>query len=370
MSTWIDTAEAALRGEAPEGGEAVPVVTPPVLDGTGTRGVIAPFMAAFFGAAAYLQEQRSGPFDPIALGLRVLALSMTARTIVLGRHLWQRLQIRLAARNYGLALTDGGLLLRTPTADLALAREDILAVKERGDWRKRGGSRWNEVYLITRPRSGRAYVTLPPVFDQTTGVLAERLMRWLGPVEGPEDYEPPPPTELPSKVFEQAAAGDASQDLTVIRHGAAWLRRGPYVTVLVGIAILDGFVRLPAESRDQVGPMAPGLIVFSLLVVPILWALLIRYDIAPRRGLSLVLTPGEMLMRTRQGVHVVRWKNLDSLKLDSKRRWSLLYGQHESRSLVIARSNADTITYLESFLGAPVEVVIALCNAYRKGLLP
>lgn len=370
MSHWIQDAEAALAGQKSPDVDTVPVVKPPLIDADATRALIAPFLAAFFGAAAYFQEQRTGqPFDPIAMGLRVLAMAMLVRTFVLGFGFWRRLKLSMASAGYGLVLTDEGLLLRRPDGDVVVPKADVLAVKERGEWSGRSGGRWNDVYVITRPSSGRAYLSLPPIFDRSTGVLAERLMRWRGVVKAPEDYEPPAPSELPSKLFDQAASGDAAPDITVIRHGSAWLRRAPYATMLLGLAILDGFLRLPEAKRAAVGALVPGIIVFALLIVPVLWAIMIRYDIKPRKGVSLVLTPAEMLMRTREGVHVVRWQKLEQLRVESKRSWSLLHGQHEVRSLAIHRSDGDSISYLESFLGAPVEVVIALCDALRKGQL-
>ena len=107
------------------------------------------------------------------------------------------------AQRYKLALADDGLLLRTPEADFAVAKEDVLDVREHGAWGERSGRRWADVYIVTRPSSGRTHLALPPVFTLTPGVLAERLMRWRGAIEVPgSGAREPEPAALPSKIFD------------------------------------------------------------------------------------------------------------------------------------------------------------------------
>jgi hypothetical protein len=178
------------------------------------------------------------------------------------------------------------------------------------------------------------------------------------------------PAELASKVFDAAAAGEQPTGGIVIKHGKAWLQRGPYATILMGVIVLDAFLRMPDGAREHIGWVAISMILFALGVVPLVWFLATRHDIAPRKGIALVLTPAEMLMRTRAGVHRVRWSQVDKLEITSRRMWSILRGQHEARALVIYRKNDDSITYIEAFLGAPAEVVQALCDGYRRQLLP
>jgi hypothetical protein len=55
----------------------------------------------------------------------------------------------------------------------------------------------------------------------------------------------------------------------------------------------------------------------------------------------------------------------------------VLLGSHPQRALMIRRKPSktgteedNTITYVEEFLGAPAEVVMSLCDGYRKGVLP
>jgi hypothetical protein len=66
----------------------------------------------------------------------------------------------------------------------------------------------------------------------------------------------------------------------------------------------------------------------------------------------------------------VPWKQVTRVEIASRTAWSILFGAHESRSLVIHRKGDDPISYAEPFLGAPAEVVAALCEGYRKSMLP
>jgi hypothetical protein len=279
-------------------------------------------------------------------------------------------------------------LYRTPDMDLALPREDILEVRERGRWRDRGGRRFADVYVVTQPRSGRLFVALPPVFERTPGVLAERLMRWLGAPEPADSdaeaeadaqqtaVDPQPtatdsstPQPLASELWERVAQGERPAGVTAIQHGSAWLQRGPYASVLLGLAVLEGFVRLPAATREKVDVTVPLVLVAALIVVPIGWLLITRTQLKARRGLAAILTPTELLLRTRAGVLRVAWKSVQRIEIDSRAAWSLLLGAHEARTLIVRRKSAPPLQYHESFIGVPLEVLTALCDAYRKSRL-
>jgi len=390
---WIERAEAALAGGGDDGTDVIGTRKPPVLDAEGIKAVMAPFFAALFYLAGYFMEQELGysPMYPGVLLVWLIALGFTARTAILGATLLVRFGVYRNAARYGLALTDDGLLYRSPAGDVAVPRAAILEIRERGEWRKRTAARrYAPVYVVTQPQSGRTHVELPPLFDESPTRLAERLQRWQGELDTQADYEPPGASELPSKLFDAAATGELATGVTAIKHGNGWLRRGPYATVLMGTALANGFFRLPQQTQETVGLIAPGIILFALLGVPILWFIATSFDIAPRKGLSVVLTPAELIMRTRTGVHVVKWRELRHVEIKAGSGWSILQGQHESRALVFHRKcgdckgtglrsevqckrcdgsgrDMDYISYVEVFLGAPAEVVYALVAAYRTG---
>lgn len=371
--SWVADAEAALRGESVDGVEVVPRHRPPLIDAFARRALLTPFIAAFLWAAVVFREAQRQPLEPVALVLRLLALALTVRALLVVAQLGQRLLTSLRRERYGLALTEHGLLFRTPETDHAIPRQDVIDVREPGHWRERGGARWAEVYLVTRPSAGRSHLSLPPVLDATPGVLCERLMRWRGVLAArpaTEALEPTRPTELPSKLFDDAARGQLPVGVVALRHGRAWLQRAPHATVLLGVVLLDGYLRLPPQMRAQLGVLVPAVIALCLFVVPLGWLALMRADMAPRKGLSFVLTPAELMLRTRAGVLRVPWDELGKLEIVSRTGWSIVAGAHDSRTLILNRKDEPPIHYAEAFLGAPADVVMALCEAYKKGLLP
>jgi hypothetical protein len=383
--SWVERAEAALQGpsgaaaieraagasasEPDDDVEVLPGRRPSLLDAFGRRALAAPFLAALLWAAAIFRENLNHPLEPISLAFRLLALAMTVRAIVFAVVLVRRLRVILARDRYRLVLTDEGLLMRTPVADFAVAKADIVDIREPGDWQERGGARWADVFVVTRPESGRTHLALPPLFERTPGTLAERLMRWRGVVEPAHAQPERAQTELPSKLFDAAVEGRTTPGVAVIPQGRAWLQRAPFATVLLGCALLEGFLRLPAEARERVGMTAP-LVISLCLVAPIAWWLLTRRSMAARKGIALLLTPAELLFRTRSGVHRVPWSHVAKLHIASRTVWTILQGSHPARSLLIERKEAEPIQYSEAFMGVPLEVVVALGDGYRKGVLP
>lgn len=331
MTTWVSRAEEALGGRAP-GAEDTVVLRgqrPVLLDAEGMRAAAAPLLAAVVWASAAFVEMRAGTsVDPIALGLRVVALGMTLRVQVLG-------------------------------------------VAERGRWQERAsGRRYAEVYVVTDPESGRTHLALPPIFEDTPGRLAERLMRWRGGWEEREGYEHPPPHELASKVYDEAAEGRPMPGATAVRHGRGWIAKGPYIVVLIAAAAADGIARGGPAVWSAIDPAVGGGLFLVLVAVLARWLWMERRDIAPQKGLSMVLTPSELLIRTRGGMLRTRWRDLADASVASKRAWSVLEGMHEARQLVLSRRGEGPIRYDEPYLGLPVEVAQILVEAYRTGRVP
>jgi hypothetical protein len=368
--SFVERAESAMRGAAEEGVTLLSHGRPAVLDANGRKALIVPLVAAFFWAAAIFREGLTHPLDPLALLLRLFALSATLRGLLALRLLLGRLRELGRLRSYQLALCDEGLLLRTPTTDYALAKEDVIDIREHGAWQEHGARRWSDVYLITRPASGRLYLAVPPMFMHTPGVLAETLMRWRGVVAADPNAPERKPLELPSKLFDAIVAGERPDGVAVIEQGRGFLRRGPYATVLLGIAVLEGFLRTPPAVRGQLGLTTPIVAGLCLVLVPLLWLVLTRRSIAARKGIALVLAPAELLMRIPSGVLRVPYPDIARLEVKARTVWSILDGASQMRSLLIHRKSEGAINYAEAFLGVPAEVALALCDGYRKGVLP
>ncbi|MBN1653422.1 MAG: hypothetical protein JXA30_06565 [Deltaproteobacteria bacterium] len=371
MTNWIEEAESALDGNPSQMAEVLPNFRPPLFDLQGVQAITSPVLAIFFWAVEILRENLSDhPLDPLALLLRLIALAFTLRAVLMGKMLWSRFRAWSAYRRYGLALTDYGLVLRTPACDLVVDRNDIVGIREQGYVFRPRGRRWRDVYVITRPQSGRHYLAIPPFFESTSTLLAEKLTRWLGVPSHPTNPIHPKPGTSISGLYNKIASGERPEGITVIRNSSSWIKLGPYATVLLGVAILYGYLRLPVDAWGRISPLAPLVLVLTLVVVPSAWGWLTWQNIKPRRGIALLLTPAEMVMRAKQQLLRVRWSNLLRVDIDLKSVWSVLEGVNENKTLVILRRNEPEIRYREIFLDEPLEVVLVLIEAYRKGLLP
>jgi hypothetical protein len=370
MGNWIERGEAAMRGETVDGVELVGAHAASMLDAAGRSALVAPLFAAFMWAAVAFRERVGQPLDPVTLALRLLALALSVRACVLGAMLFGRARTYLQRRRYQLALCDEGLLLRTPRADFAVPKQEIVEIRERGLWQEQSANRWADVYLVTKPESGRTHLTIPPLFERTPGALAERLMRWRGPGSESDPAAEPEPVALASKLFDEVARGATPAGVAVIKLGRGWLRRGPFATVLLGLALLTGLFRLSEPLRARVSTIAELVIVLCVVLVPGLWLVLARRRMAPLKGIALLLTPAEALLRRESGVQRTRWSDVAKVEVSTRRAWSILTGPYEARSLTFTLKDHDAIRYAEGLLSVPAEVVAALSEAYRKGVLP
>ncbi|MCB9591325.1 MAG: hypothetical protein H6719_01225 [Sandaracinaceae bacterium] len=372
-SSWVRRAEQALTtGSArSEDDTLVSVHRPPLVDVEGTKAILAPVLAAIVWAAAIFREMVThSSLDPIGMILRLIALGLTLRVLLLGGQFFERLRVWLATSRYGLVLTPEGLLYRTPSHDIAIPRDRVMGVMEKGQWQQRkAGRRWSEVFVVVDPALGRTHLALPPVFDETPGRLAERLMRWRGapPEEREVDAAPAP---MASRVYDQAVAGLSEPGTAVVHHDLGWLKKGPYALLLVAGIAVDAMARGGSAVWDALDPWMAAVFFMVLLAVPARWFWTTRREVSPRKGLTMVLHPAEVLIRTDKGILRSRYKELLKVSIDGKTKWSVLEGAHEARQLVLQRKHAPAIRYDEPYLGIPVEVGKLLIDAYRAGWLP
>lgn len=379
---WVATARGLrdARADVPKGWQRIAGSIPPVLDGDGVRGLVAPLVAAVAWLGAAFREvavtaadpSADASLDPLALFMRLFGIGLSVRAAILFAGLIGRLRVGFSARSSYLVLAPEGLFAMLGRTEVALARREIVGIVEPGAWHgRRTGRRWAPVYVVGSSAE-RVFLALPPIFEASPGILAELLMRWRGVIEEPETPQFPEPPRLASKTYDDAARGMTEPGTLVVRHGDGWLRRGPYAALLLAVAVADGFLRADVGELS-LGPVpalaVPALALVVAAAVPIGWVLLTRREIAPRRGIALVLTPAELLLRARSGVVRTAWPNLLRVTLDSRLAWSVLEGVHRARSLVLKRRGADPVTYDEAFLGVPAEVAQTLLDAYRRGVL-
>lgn len=365
---WVDRARAALDGKDEPSVDLVPVHRPPIVDrGLATALATLLLGAACLGIAVWRELETGNPFDRLAMPLRFVAVVALLRGLVGAAPLLGRLRLSRARTRYGVAVCDEGLVVRTPDGERVVARDEVAGVVEPGDWGKRASvRRFVSVYLLVEPdTAGRALVELPPIFEDTPGILAERLMRWRGPAE-PRPPVEPAAKRLASVVYDDAARGKPAAGVAVVHHGSGWLRRGPYAALLFALVFAEAALRLPAEV--SLGAL-PVVALAVCVAIPLTWIGLTWRHVAPRKGLALVLTPTEALLRTRAGVLRAAWTDVPSMSVESVTGWSLLEGRSETRKLRLDRVDAPPIRYDEAFLGVPAEVALALAEAYRKRTL-
>ena len=105
------------------------------------------------------------------------------------------------------------------------------------------------------------------------------------------------------------------------------------------------------------------------MLVPLGWLVLALRHVAPRKGLALVLTPAELMLRTRAGVLAIPWPDLVKVSVAERPSFSVLLGLHTARALVLTRRDAPSVRYDEEYLGLPAYVVAAIADAHRRGLM-
>lgn len=338
---------------------------PPLLRGEGWRGVVYPLAALALAWLAFDRESAmKAALDPMALGLRAVAIALALRSLPAMAALGRRLKLAMTAGRHELRLSDDALVWTSPEGERRLAREAIVRVHV-GD----GHLRLPRVWLVHRPEAGRALTGLPPIFDESEEALAERIQRWRGLVEPPETVDYPKPAREGSRVYDAAAEGTVGEGMAVIRHGLGWLRRMPFAAVLAAAVFLDGAFRTPALDLGYLG-LLPIVGVVVCASVPLGWIVIALRHVRPRRGLALVATPAEILMRTREGILRASWAHLEGITIDAEPALTVLEGWTRRRRVILKRDgDRHPIRYDEAFLGAPADAVVVLLESYRSGLL-
>ena len=308
-------------------------------------------LAIVFAGSAVLRELAlDNPLDPLAMALRLLTAAALLRGVMGSVDLARSRRIVHRASAQQLELADDALVWTHPSGRVRIPRETIWNVCETD-----GGVR-----LIVQPDAGNAIVALPPIFDASPALLAARIRRWRGRATVPSADV----VRLASKAYDAAATGEIGENMAVVRHGWGWLRRGPFLALLFALVFLDGSLRLPPGTSLGLLPMA-GLIACGF--VPLAWLWSAVRDISPRKGLAMVVTPAEVIMRTRGGVLRATFRRVTEVTIESSPTWSLLDGAKPHRKLAIGRKNDHPIRYDEAYLGVSAEVAKALLDGFRSG---
>lgn len=338
---------------------------PPLLCGEGWRGLVYPLLVAVLMWLAIDRESSmKAALNPLALGLRAIAIGFALRSLPALAALGRRLRLAAAADQHRLRLESDALVWTGPEGERRIARTDLVRV-HLGD----GHVQLPRVWLVHRPVEGTALTGLPPIFDTSEAALAKRIEAWRGPVEVPDEVAFPKPAREGSKVYDAAAEGKVGERMAVVRHGIGWLRRMPFAAVLAAAVFLDGAFRTPALDLGYLG-LLPIVGVVVCAAIPLGWIVVALRHVRPRRGLALVATPAEILMRTREGILRASWAHLEGIGLREEPALTVLEGWTRRRRVILKRDgDRHPIRYDEAFLGAPADAVVALLDAYRTGLL-
>jgi hypothetical protein len=151
-----------------------------------------------------------------------------------------------------------------------------------------------------------------------------------------------------------------------IHHGCGWLTRGPYITALLGLALVLRWLQFDEQTAWLIGPEMIYIVFFGTLMVPLAWILLTLRELRPRKNLAFVLTDEALLIRTRRGVLDTPLGRLGTPRIDERIAWSAIRGVHRERTLILPRADDSPIRYEEAFLGVPAEVALILLTTKRR----
>ncbi|MCS6858380.1 MAG: hypothetical protein NZM37_11760 [Sandaracinaceae bacterium] len=365
LPPWLkESLEAIEKGEPlGEGAELFRARFPPILEGEGSRGLTLPLLAAVAWLGAHLREELSSAFDAIALLMRFLAWMLSVQAFfafvrLLGRFRKVSRRAWLLIHPEGLACFDGQNLA-------FLSAKSILGIAQSSHWsERRAGRRWEEIFAVGLDPQLKI-IAIPPLFGDSAMALAEALMRrFPSPPERPIPL--PDPQRPASLIYERAKKGMEPQALP-IPLSRFWWRRGPYTAMLLALALLEPLAR---GATSPIPPISMLFIAGLSIMAPLLWFLTQFRSLSPRMGLACVLTPAELLWRSRAGIHRLPWKNVEEVSIST--RWAFLAteGLHRQQALLIKTREDFSLRFDESVVGIPLDAFELLIQSLRAGLRP
>ncbi len=372
---WVRRCRAAALGAPPSNEEGLDVFRgrwPRALLYETVRVLLTVTLSATAAAMAFFRWHTHGP-DALALLAELVALAAALRTVAAVFRWGCRVRDALRATRWALVCCPQGLWVHTPAGEWHAPREALLDARAEGTWARRAGpDRWSTLWLLFRPDAAPPgplpWLALPPVFERPPAALAEWLMRWRGPLPS---AQPPASPSLPSRVYEEVAAGRPCRGCVALRLRFGWLQEAPMWTPLFGLVLLHvawfaAHAPVALEGNDASLFAALGV---ALWLPPLSWVLLAWRRLRHRHGLAMLLHPGALLLRQRGGVTAVPWRDVRRVAVEERPAWNVWRGGHHARRLVLERAEGPAVRYEAAWLGVPVEPLASLCEAYRRGLV-
>lgn len=354
---------AALRGEASPRAEVLRGERPPLVDAQLVRALTSALMLGLMLAATQFRTRTSVlSIDPVLLVLHIACVAFAVRAVLASARWAAAFSADGAARGAALVLGEQALMLVVGGREHVVPRRSVLDVVVVHEGRAEARIAARATVQLARVPSDPPFV-LPPWFAAQPEALVARLRRWLGP--SASGREPPGPQGDPERTYAEAAAGSVPRHGLAVPEGRGYLARAPYAALLGVVVAIDALVHAGSLASQLLLPAsAAGALAVLAFVGWFVWMARRR---AVRRGLGLLLTREELLTRSGAGVVAVPWPQLAELAVDERSAWSPMLGALVVRTLALRTHDGQTLLFDGGFLGYPVEVVAALCEAYRKG---
>jgi hypothetical protein len=338
---------------------------PAPVDAGLVRALTSVMMLALIVAAVRFREGTSNAqFDLILLLMRTLTAAFGVRAALAISAWAAAFSADGRAVHSKLALSDQKLTLSVAGRDTDVRREDVVDVVAvyHGRSEARAPAR-GSVYLVRR--SPLPPLVLPPWFAQTPELLTARLRRWLGPT--PSRREVPGPSGDPESRYLALARGTSVEADLAVPEGRGYVQRAPYTALLGLVFVADVYLHAGRLQGALLVPASAAVALSCALFAG--WHVWMARRRSTRLGIGLALTREELLARGRAGVVAVPWAQLAEINVDARSAWSPLLGALEVRTLRLQTNDGQTLLFDGGFLGYPVEVVAAMCEAYRRGAM-
>jgi hypothetical protein len=366
--SWLAPLREAADGRSHPGVEVIRGAAPGLFASDGVHAITSLLLAGLVIAAAVLRSGlAAGGFDLIALLLRCASVAFALRAVIALVRWGRRVARDGGATRHVLALSEHGLLHRTPDGERWLAREDVIALALPEERALRGVAvSLQPLYVVGRPQRAPVSWMLPPYFATSSEVLSARLQRWRGtpPSRAPSFA---PPAVSAEERYARAARGQPGTGEVPVPEGFGYRLRAPYGVLLALVFVADAVLHAGA-MRDELLPAAA----LSALLAPaalLVWFAWLRRKRRARLGMAMLLTGEELLVRGPHGTVSVPWTQLASVEVGTRSAWSPFVGRYLVRTLAFSAVDGTHMQFDAAFLGVPAEVVAALADAYRTGVL-